>query len=80
MTQEKFAERIDVSPQYISDLERGVVGPSITTIKNACMALGVSSDYLIFGDASAVRQAALRTVCNDLNEQQFTYFRHLDTL
>ena len=25
LTQEQFAERIEVSPQYISDLERGVV-------------------------------------------------------
>ena len=25
LTQEQFAERIDVSPQYVSDLERGVV-------------------------------------------------------
>ena len=29
LTQEQFAERIEVSPQYISDLERGVVGISI---------------------------------------------------
>ena len=28
LTQEQFAERIEVSPQYISDLERGVVGIS----------------------------------------------------
>lgn len=31
-TQENLAERIDVSVQYISDLERGVVGASLPTI------------------------------------------------
>lgn len=49
VTQEILAERIEVSPQYISDLERGVVGISIPTLKRLCGALGVSSDELLFG-------------------------------
>ena len=32
LTQEQLAERIEVSTQYVSDLERGVVGISIPTI------------------------------------------------
>ena len=51
-TQEQFAERIDVSPQYVSDLERGVVGVSITTLKRVCTVLGVSSDQILFGSES----------------------------
>ena len=35
-TQENLAERIDVSVQYISDLERGVVGASLPTIIKLC--------------------------------------------
>ena len=51
MTQEQLAERIDVSPQYISDLERVVVGTSLTTLKKVCTTLGVSSDRILFGRA-----------------------------
>lgn len=48
-TQQGLAEAIDVSSQYISDLERGVVGASITTIRHICSALSVSADFLLFG-------------------------------
>lgn len=48
-TQEKLAEKIDVSVQYISDLERGVVGASLQTMIRICYTLSVSSDYLLMG-------------------------------
>ena len=49
MTQATLAEQIDVSEQYISDLERGVVGTSIQTLIDICSALSVTSDSLLFG-------------------------------
>jgi transcriptional regulator with XRE-family HTH domain len=48
-TQEQLSEAIDVTPQYLSDLERGVVGTSVLTLIKICTALQVSSDYLLFG-------------------------------
>ena len=44
-TQMQFAEKIGVSTQYISDLERGVVGCSTTTLVKICDTLAVSADY-----------------------------------
>lgn len=49
-TQEQLAEAIDVSAQYISNLECGKVGMSITTFSELCKILGVSSDYILFGE------------------------------
>ena len=49
LTQEKLAEYIDVSVQYISDLERGVVGSSVKTMIKLCNVLKVSSDYILLG-------------------------------
>lgn len=49
LTQEKLSEHLDVSVQYISDLERGVVGTSLTTLVKLCDILEVSSDYLLRG-------------------------------
>ena len=49
LTQETFAEKIGVTPQYISDLERAVVGISIPTLKKVCIILGCTSDFILFG-------------------------------
>ena len=49
MTQAQFAELLGVSDQYVSDLERGVVGTSIPTLVKICSILNVSSDSLLFG-------------------------------
>ena len=48
VTQERLVELIDVSPQYVSDLERGVVGLSVATLRSICAQLGVSSDSILF--------------------------------
>ena len=71
LTQEQLAERIEVSPQYISDLERGVVGISIPTLRSACVAMGVSSDRILFGTASESRNAAIEKRCSELSDKDF---------
>lgn len=48
-TQEKLADIIGVTVQYISDLERGVVGTSIVTLIKICKTLNASSDYILMG-------------------------------
>ena len=48
-TQEKLANIIGVSTQFISDVERGVSGPSVFTIISICRILHVSSDYILMG-------------------------------
>ena len=71
LTQEQFAEKIEVSPQYISDLERGVVGISIPTLKRACVVLGVSSDQILFGQVSENRNTAIAKRCTNLSDKAF---------
>lgn len=36
MSQEKFAEKLDLSPQFISDVERGIEGISVLTAIKIC--------------------------------------------
>lgn len=52
LTQEKMSEMIGVTPQYLSDLERGLVGTSIPTLIRICTELNVSSDFILFGSSS----------------------------
>ena len=44
-----MSEMIGVTPQYLSDLERGLVGTSIATLIKICTELNVSSDFILFG-------------------------------
>lgn len=49
LTQEKLSEIIDVSPSYISEIERGSSISSLATISKISNILNVSLDYLVFG-------------------------------
>ena len=46
ITQEQLAEKLSLSPRYISQLERGLAFGSATTITSICKALNISSDFL----------------------------------
>lgn len=72
ITQENLAERIDVSPQYVSDLERGVVGVSVATLKRLCVALGVPSDKILFGTNANNDLSAISEKCDCLTKEQFS--------
>lgn len=50
LTQEQFAELINKTPQFVSDLERGVSGISLDTLRLICVELGITSDSLLFAD------------------------------
>ena len=49
LTQEKLSEIIDVSPSYISEIERGSSICSLATITNIADTLNTSLDYLVLG-------------------------------
>lgn len=55
-TQMVFSEKVGVSTQYISDLERGVVGASVPTIIKICDLLDVPTDYILRGIDPATNQ------------------------
>lgn len=50
LTQERLAELLDVTAQYISGVKRGAVGLSVPILTNLCSVLLVSSDFILFGD------------------------------
>ena len=72
LTQEMLAEKIEVSPQYISDLERGVVGIALPTLKRLCCTLGIASDQILFGTQTEDRGIILSNACNSLTDAQFS--------
>lgn len=49
-TRERFAEKLEVSVSYLAELERGRTGISVKTLMRVCDLLGLSADYVLFGE------------------------------
>ncbi len=48
-TQFQFAEKINISVNFLSEIENGRKGMSQDTLANMCVACDLSADYLLFG-------------------------------
>ena len=51
-TQQQFSEAVNITPNFLSELETAKKGLSCETLYNICENKGVSADYLLFGDKS----------------------------
>ena len=49
-TRERFAELLDVSVSYMAEVERGRTGISVKMLVKICGVLGLSADYVLFGN------------------------------
>ena len=49
LTQERLAELVDVTAQFLSGVERGTVGLSVPALSRLCSVLLVSSDFILTG-------------------------------
>lgn len=65
-TQEQLSEKIGVTPNHLSAIERGAAGASFEVIERVCLSLGVSADYLLFGKADM--DSPILRVAQQLNE------------
>lgn len=56
LTQEEFAELVDLGDKHISSIECGAVGLSLTSLKQICTILSISADVLLFDSNDAAEQ------------------------
>ena len=49
MNRERFAEQMDLSPQFLADVENGKKGLSAESLYKICLRGKISADYLLFG-------------------------------
>ena len=64
-TREAFAEHLDVSVSYLAEVERGRTGISVKLLIRICRVLGLSADYILFGDepdADTLRERSIRRI------------------
>lgn len=53
MTQEGLSEKIGVTPNHLSAIERGVSGISLELLERLCQVLSVTVDHILFGRKAA---------------------------
>lgn len=53
LTQEQLAEKIGLSKNHLSSIERGIYTPTVPLLFNLCEALGETPDYYLIGKLSA---------------------------
>ncbi|MCI9625750.1 MAG: helix-turn-helix transcriptional regulator [Clostridia bacterium] len=49
LTQEKLSEILDLTPNHISEIERGISGVAIPTLMNIIKHLDTTADYILYG-------------------------------
>ena len=55
LTREQFAEQVEISPQFLAELENGKKGMSAETLFKICNRFDLSADYILLGQASAAQ-------------------------
>lgn len=61
-TRETFAEHLDVSVSYLAEVERGRTGISVKLLTKICRLLGLSADYILFGEEQGPDQLRLSSI------------------
>ena len=49
LTREQFAEKINISPQFLAEIENGSKGMSAETLYKICYNCGISANFLLLG-------------------------------
>lgn len=71
LTQDRFAELIDLGTKNVSAIERGAVGVSLASMKRICQVLAVSSDVILFENEAPNDVRNLTARLERLNPRQF---------
>ena len=71
LTQEQFGELVSVGAKNVFDIERGVVGVTVATLKRICGKLSISSDLILFGDTDKNDADYLADKLSRLPKDQF---------
>lgn len=71
ITQEQLAEKMNVSIQMISNLERGNKAIKISNLLKLSQILGVSTDYILTGSKNSLEKSALSNKLFNLSNDDY---------
>lgn len=72
-TREEFAEFLDVTPKFCSDIELGVKGMSVPTLCKISKVLRLTTDYILFGKTEAEADMSLSLLLQNCSETERKY-------
>lgn len=75
-TREEFAEKLDISPRFVTSIECGKKGMSIDTLIKICELLSVSADYIIWGKGERPENN-IAALTAELSESEIEYAEDL---
>ena len=76
-TREQFAEQIDVTPKFCSDIETGAKGMSVPTLCRISKTLRLSTDYILFGKDNCETPDSVMMVLENCSPRERTYAEQL---
>jgi len=68
-TRESLCNYVDISPQFLSEIERGIKGISAETLYKLCEGLGMSADYILMGKENPADISAIIKTLATLDEK-----------
>ena len=71
ITQEQLAEKMNVSIQMISNLERGNKAIKISNLLNLSQILGVSTDYILTGKKNSIEKMEIIEKMENLSDEDY---------
>ena len=71
LTQQEFGELVSLGTKNVSDIERGVAGITVSTLKRICEKLSISSDFILFEKKKKNDVAYLSEKLKRLTPEQF---------
>ncbi len=77
MSREKLAECIDVSPQFLAQIELGRRGMSSATLFKICNALSSSADYILLGKDRENDLSSFYEMLSNLDPKYLVYAEDL---
>lgn len=76
-TREQFAELLDVTPKFCSDIELGVKGMSVPTLCKISRILRLSTDYILSGTLEQSSDEPLLLLLQSCSEVERNYAEQL---
>ena len=76
-TREAFAEKIEVTPKFCSDIELGLKGMSVATLCRIAEALNLSTDYILFGTTLSSEDTPVITMLRTCPKKKRKYLEDI---
>ena len=76
-TREEFAEKIDVTPKFCSDIEIGSKGMSVPTLCRIAKTLRLSTDYILWGNDDSEAPDSILMILENCTKTERIYAEQL---